>query len=85
MVSTLLGTGKQREHKYMYWEFIERGGKQAVRVGDWKAVRQKVKKNPDGPVELYDLSKDLGETNNIAEKHPKIVGSMKMKEIIFQF
>ncbi|MCF7957535.1 MAG: arylsulfatase [Phycisphaerae bacterium] len=78
MVPTLLGTGGQREHPYMYWEFHEGGGKQAVRVGQWKGVRLKVKKNPDNPIELYDLSNDLGETNNIADQHPEIVEKMKV-------
>jgi arylsulfatase A-like enzyme len=40
MVPTLLGrTEKQKKHKFLYWEFHERGSKQAVRMGRWKAVR----------------------------------------------
>ena len=32
---TLLGQGGQRAHDHLYWEFQERGGKVAVRFGDW--------------------------------------------------
>ena len=67
---------KQKKHEYLYWEFHERGGKQAVRMGKWKGVRLKVANNPNGPIELYDLDKDIAEKNNIADKHPEIVAKM---------
>ena len=60
----------QAKHEHLYWEFHERGGKQAVRKGNWKAVRLNVSKNPDGPIELYDLESDLYETNNVAGRLP---------------
>jgi len=66
----------QAQHDYLYWEFHERGGKQAVRKGDWKAVRLNVRKNRDSPIELYDLSSDLGEANNVADAHPEMVAEM---------
>ncbi|QDT65509.1 Arylsulfatase [Calycomorphotria hydatis] len=69
-VPTLLGKGNQPEHDYLYWEFFEQGGRQAVRFGNWKAVRQP---GFDGPIELYDLSSDIGEANNIADEHPELV------------
>lgn len=72
---TLVG-GKQAEHKYLYWEFHEQGGKQAVRMGNWKAVRLNMAKNPDAPIELYDLSTDVAEQNNIADAHPDRVETM---------
>jgi arylsulfatase A len=71
---TLLGQAdKQKKHDHLYWEFQERGGKQAVRFGDWKAVKLDVSTNPDAQIELYDLSKDLGEKNNVAADHPDVV------------
>lgn len=77
MLPTLLG-GKQRQHEYLYWEFYERGFGQAVRMGNWKAVR-----TDDGePIELYDLSKDIGETNDLAGEHPDIVA--KMRELMLR-
>jgi arylsulfatase A len=46
-------------------------------MGDWKAVRMNVMKNADAPIELYDLSQDIGEVNDIAAQHPEIVEKMK--------
>lgn len=61
---------QQRQHKYIYFEFYEQGGRQSVRFGNWKAIRQPML---TGKVELFDLSKDLGETNNLADSKPEIV------------
>jgi arylsulfatase A len=80
---TLLGRlEQQQEHPYLYWEFYEEGGKQAVHMGKWKAVRLHVSENPDAPVELYDLSVDIGETHDVAGANPEIVERMRdiMKE-----
>lgn len=71
MVPTLFEKDGQKEHDYLYWEFFEKGGKQAVRKGKWKAVRLNVSKNQNAPIELYDLSNDIGETTNLAEKYPE--------------
>jgi arylsulfatase A-like enzyme len=73
---TLLGQGEQKTHPYLYWEFHEGGSKQAVRFGNWKAVRLK----PNGPIELYDLRADVGEQQDVAGHHPEIVA--KAKEIL---
>ena len=67
---------KQAKREYVYWEFHEQGGKQAIRKGKWKAVRLNVRKKPDGPIELYDLSRDIGETDNLADKHPDLIKEM---------
>lgn len=69
---TLLGQSTQPKHDYLYWEFHGEGGRQAVRFGDWKAVREKVKMNPDSTPELYNLATDLGETKNVAADHPDL-------------
>lgn len=74
---TLLGKGNQGQHDYLYWAFYEQGGKQAVRLGKWKGVRIKVAKNANAPIQLYDLSTDLGEQNDIAKDHPGIVAQIK--------
>lgn len=74
---TLLGTGDQVKHDYLYWEFHERKGRQAVRKGDWKAVRYNVFESEDAPIELYNLKEDIGETNNLADQHPELVAEMK--------
>jgi arylsulfatase A len=71
---TLLGNNEnQKEHEYMYWEFHERGGRQAVRKGNWKLVRYDVLDPEKTTTELYNLENDLGEENNVAEQHPEIV------------
>lgn len=63
----------QKEHEYLYWEFHENNGRQAVRYGKWKGVRLNVSKDQNPPIELYDLEKDPGEQKNIAAQHPDIV------------
>ena len=72
-VPTLTGADKQRAHRYLYWEFHSYGNTQAIRMGDWKALRFKVRDNPDAPIVLYNLKKDIGETKNIADQHPDVV------------
>jgi arylsulfatase A len=73
MVPSLLGQGVQPRHEFLYWEFHEQGGKQAVRQGPWKGIRLEVRKNPAGPLELYHLEHDPGETVNLASFHPEKV------------
>lgn len=74
ILPTLLGNSKkQKQHKYLYWEFHEAGGRQAIRYKNWKGVRLNVDKNPNAPIELYDLSKDISEKHNVAGQNPKIV------------
>lgn len=69
---TLLGKKGQKQHDYLYWEFHEQKGKQAVRQGRWKAIRLNV--GTDTPVtELYDLETDIHEDHNVAAEHPEIV------------
>ena len=60
----------------MCWNVITPGKKQAVRMGNWKGVRLNVAKKPDGPIELYDLKDDIGEKNNVADRHPDVVAKM---------
>ena len=64
----------QQEHSHLYWEFYEQGGRQAVRRGQWKAIREPWM---TGPTQLYDLSSDLSEQNNLAESHPQIVTELE--------
>ncbi|MGB5668756.1 MAG: arylsulfatase [Maribacter sp.] len=76
---TLLNNSNdQKQHEYLYWEFHEKGGRQAVRKGNWKAVKYNVLKNPNAPLELYNLMEDIGEENNIAADHPDIVKQMEV-------
>ena len=70
----LAGRGEQKEHDYLYWEFHENNGRQAVRQGDWKAVKYDV--HNDGKIELYDLSVDEAEEFDVAEMYPDKVAEM---------
>ncbi len=78
LVSTLLGRAQaQRRHDFLYWEFYEGGGKQAVATDRWKAVRLNWNARPDGPLELYDLAADPGEERDVAVAHPEIVATLQ--------
>ena len=80
-VPTLLGRPQdQKEHEYLYWEFPAYGGQQALRMGDWKAVRQNMmrRNNPDPlKIELYNLKKDIGESHDVAAENPEIVAKLR--------
>jgi arylsulfatase A len=77
LVPTLLGRDGQQRHTHLYWEFYEQGGKRAVRFGDWKAIQLGLDRSLDGPVEVYDLGQDPGETTNVADQHPEIVAEAR--------
>ena len=68
----LLGE-EQAKHPFLYWEFHEMGGRQAILADPWKAVRLNVGKDPHGPLELYNLESDPFEENNVADEHPDLV------------
>lgn len=71
ILPTILGDfSEQEEHEYLYWEFYERGSAQAVRAGKWKVIRKPML---SGEIELYDLSEDVGEANNLASQYPEVV------------
>lgn len=75
LLPELVGNSEdQRQHEYLYWEFYERGSAQAVRRGDWKAVRKPMF---EGVTELYDLNNDPGEAHNVADEHPAVVEELE--------
>ncbi len=59
--------------RFLFWEFHERKYVQAARRGEWKAVRP----NLDGPLELFHLPSDPGESRNLAAKHPELVAEFE--------
>ncbi len=74
----LLGQGaRQKKHEFIFWDFAGYGGQIAVRMGDWKGVKRNVKKNPEAPLELYNLKDDPSEKTNVAVQHPEIVAKVE--------
>ncbi|MBT8037420.1 MAG: arylsulfatase [Verrucomicrobiae bacterium] len=66
--------GPAPKRDYFYWEIHEGGGaKCAARWDDWKAVST----HPDKPIEIYNLAKDPGEKNNLANEHPELIKHAK--------
>jgi len=61
------GPAPQRDH--FYWELHEGTSLQAVRFGDWKAVRN----GPERPIELYNLKTDAAESQDLAQSKPDLV------------
>lgn len=73
LVPILTGNISELEKRdYLYWEF-HWGKQQAVRTGKYKGIRIG---GTEEPIELYDLSSDLGENNNIADEHPALVNQI---------
>lgn len=70
ILPALMG-GKAPQHEYLYWDYGHTRGqyKQAVRLGQWKGVRN----GADQPIELYEVQYDQQETQNVAAQHPDIV------------
>ncbi|MGE0757517.1 MAG: sulfatase-like hydrolase/transferase [Pirellulaceae bacterium] len=68
LVPYLTGVRSGAPHARLFWRSLGPQGNHAVREGTWKFVR-----NRGGPPELYDLSTDLGETQNLAEQRPERV------------
>ncbi len=77
MAPTLTGEGQQKQHDYLYWEFAQQGGKQAVRMGKWKGVRVRVKEDEDAPIRLYNLEEDRKEWFNVSNDHPDVVEKIR--------
>lgn len=67
LVSFLKG-GPAPKREYFYWELHEAQTIQAVRFGDWKAV----KNGPSAAIELYDLAADVAESKNLASEKPDL-------------
>lgn len=61
-VTALLKGGAAPERESFYWELHEGASLQAVRFGNWKAV----KNGPTASIELYDLKTDPAEKNDLA-------------------
>lgn len=67
---------KQQCHDYLYWEYCERGGEKAVRIGKWKAYLQDILKG-NKQIELYDIELDPREHTDVAKYYPEIVEQVR--------
>jgi len=73
IVPVLLGQKQDLPDRFLYWEYFEKGFQQAVRWRNFKAIRLE----RDEPLLLFDLSQDLAEQHNIADKHPEVVARIE--------
>ncbi|MBD3378464.1 sulfatase-like hydrolase/transferase [candidate division KSB1 bacterium] len=71
VVKALMGDELVQPHEYLYWDYGHCRDRydQAVRLGKWKGIRR----GQANDIELYDLSVDIAEENDLAEQHPDIV------------
>ncbi len=68
----LLTEAQSSPHEHLFWMCFENRRK-AVRRGTWKWVVS----GPDATDELFDLSVDIGEQNNLAADYPDILEELK--------
>lgn len=74
-------TGKpQQPHEYLYFEFPEKSGQVAIRMGQWKGVKSNLKANPNAPWEVYNLSNDPAESRDQAGNQPAL--AKRFEEIL---
>lgn len=81
LAPTFTGEGTQATHDHLYFEdepynfgngTLSGNLRQAVRRGKWKAVRN----GPNNQIELYNLSSDPSESNNIAAANAALANEM---------
>lgn len=70
----LKGQEGQQQHEYLYWEFHENGGRQAVRMGDWKGIAYRLDQGRS--VRLYNLKQDPTESVDLASEYPEMASKM---------
>ncbi len=93
LLPTLLNEKEiQQKHEFLYWEFFEGGGKQAVRKGNWKAVKLNVNNFEKMKTELYNLEEDISESHDLSSQYPDILMQLdsimrtsRTKSKVFQF
>lgn len=66
----------QKEHEFLYFEFQELNGRQAVRKGPWKLVHMNIR-GDKSYYELYNLASDPSERHNILDQYPEKVAELK--------
>ena len=69
VLPVFLGKPAAPKREYLYWESHQKGFHQAIRDGQWKGVRHGL----HAPLELYDLTADIGEKTDVANQNPNVV------------
>ena len=76
ILPSILDRGKQEQHQYLYWEYPERGGQQAVRIKNWKGLRDSTRTG-NRKIMLFNLDNDLTEDIDLSEANPEIVNMIE--------
>jgi len=80
-LTDLLFFGKSLGERNLFWNFpvynrpqdVSRSPRSVMRRGDWKIHHR----YEDDGYELYNLHDDIGESENLAESHPKVLARMR--------
>ncbi|MDD4646109.1 MAG: N-acetylgalactosamine-6-sulfatase, partial [Bacteroidales bacterium] len=72
----LTGKPEQQEHEYLFWDFPEYGGQQAVRLGAWKGIRENIQKG-NTSIQLFNLTDDIMEQKNVAAQYPEVINQIR--------
>lgn len=76
LLPLLKGKGTQEPHDFLYFEFQEMNGRQAVRKGPWKLLHLNIRgKNPS--YELYNIEADPSECHNVINDYPEKASELK--------
>ncbi len=77
LTGLLTGKAAKRPSDFLLWEFHGYGGQLALRLGEWKAVRQTLDNKPNSPVLLFNIAQDPSETTDVAAEHPDLVAKAR--------
>jgi uncharacterized sulfatase len=69
MLPAILGRTKEPLHEALFW--YDGTDQWAVRIGKWKLLSRR------GSLELYDLTSDISETDNLAGQNRDIVARLR--------
>lgn len=69
-------TDEQPAHDWLYFEFMELDGRQAVRQGPWKLLHLDIR-SAAPRYELYNLDDDPGEERDLSVRYPERVAELK--------
>jgi arylsulfatase A-like enzyme len=73
----LTGEANLEQRKPMIWVFPEYRGQVAVRIGDYKVVRQRLRTKNPGDWEVYNLADDRSESNDLAKEKTDLIRQAK--------